>query len=233
MGYKKPLIKLPKLDLSKYNDSDRLPSNIYNIIKNALPVFSGSTKKVANHYNLNEDIVIMVFEENYLNICQIIDSQSKSKELDEGLQNSIKLMTDHINTLENTKVNKIMRSETVAQVTRMTDRLLSAKEQYNKTFDTLVNNFNAYTLKQKQLEILEQGKLEDKSDYDENVETIFSKLRSTVSRKIKATNVITKEVKHYGSITEVAVDLKCNGDTIRKRLADKTLFRDTWAFEEE
>lgn len=231
MGYRKPLIKLPRLDLSKYNDCERLPSNIYNIIKNALPAFQGSTRKVANHYNINEDIVIMVFEENYLNICQIVDSQTKSKELDDGIQNAIKLMTDHINTLENTKVNKIMRSETVAQVTRMSDRLLAAKEQYNKTFDTLVNNFNAYTLKQKQLEILEQGKLEDNTEYNQNVETVFTMLKGAV--RIKITNAETKEIHRFKTLREAAEFLQTTPEYVRRKTLSKTLYNEKWLIEED
>lgn len=227
--------KLPAIDLSKYNSQERLPSNVYSIIKNALVYFEGNPTKVSKHYNLDIEKVNIVYEESYLVINQIIESTVKSNELDKGIEDSIELMSDHIKQIKKNKnnQNQVLTDKYINQLTRMTDRFISLKEQNNRTFDILVNRMNDFNIKQRQLEVLESGKVEPMDEYDENVETVFSKLRSTASRKIKATNVVTKEVRHYSSITEAAIDLKCNGDSIRKRLLDKLLHRNEWAFEEE
>lgn len=225
--------QLPKLDLSKYEGNDRLPGNVVSIIKNALVIYEGDSKKVAKNYNLTLETVNMVLEENYLQIHQIISSQMKSKELDNGINNAILLMVDHVNALQEEKSNSLMTKSTITDVTRITDRFLNLKSQFNNTYDTLVNKMNDQSLKNRQVEVLENGKFEDSSEYNQNVETVFSKLKSTISRKIKATNINTKEVKHYNSIASAANDLGCNGDTIRKRLSDKCLHKNEWAFEEE
>ena len=58
-------IKLPKIDLSKYNSQERLPSNVYSIVKNALVVFKGNPERVSKHYNLDIEKVNIVYEESY------------------------------------------------------------------------------------------------------------------------------------------------------------------------
>lgn len=60
--------RIPKIDLSKYESQERLPSNVVNIIKNALCVFEGNSNKVANHFNLKKETVDMILEENFLQI---------------------------------------------------------------------------------------------------------------------------------------------------------------------
>lgn len=223
--------KLVGIDLSKYETADRLPANVVSIIKNALIVYEGSTAKVSKLYKISKEKVDLIFEENYLQLIHIIESQTKSKELDQGISNAISLMTDHISDLEHNKTADIMTKSTVNDVIRMTEKMVALKTQFNNTYDTLINKMNEQAFKARQLDILENGKSEDSDDYNENLESVFSKLKTT-SRKIKATNIKTKEVKNFESIRDAAFDFKCNGDTIRKRLADKCLFRDEWAFEE-
>lgn len=224
---------IPPLDLSRYSNEERLPPNIISIIKNALIVFECNTAKIAKHYKLPKEKIDLIYEENYLQISQIMSAKTKSKELDTGIDNSIKLMADHVNALQATKTGSIMTKNTINDITRITDRFLNLKSQFNDTYDTLINKMTDQSLKQRQVEVLERGKIEDDGEYYSNVETVFAKLKSTVSRKIKATNINTKEVKHYNSIASAANDLGCNGDTIRKRLSDKCLHKNEWAFEEE
>lgn len=224
--------KLPSLDLSKYNTSERLPANIVSIIKNAICVYEGNTAKIAKLYNIDKEKVDYIFEEYYLQLTQIIDSQVKSKELDTGISNAILLITDHINTLQNSKSTDLMTKATINDVTRMTDRMISLKQQFNNTYDTLVNKMQEQSLRSRQVEVLENGKPEDFSDYNENLETVYTKLK-TVARRIKASNIRTKEVRRYGTLREAGNAFGINPDYIRTKISTKTLYKDEWCFEND
>lgn len=230
MAKSKPPI--PALDLSRYSNDERLPPNIISIIKNALIVFECDTKKIAKHYKLPKEKIDLIYEENYLQISQILSAKTKSKELDTGIDNSIKLITGHINSLENQKSADIMTNSTVNNVIKLTDRMVALKQQYNNTYDIIVNKMIEQSLKERTVTVQESGKLEDYSDYNENVETVFTKLKAT-ARKVKASNIKTKEVKHYGTLREAGNDFGINPDYIRTKISTKTLYKDEWCFENE
>lgn len=193
--------KLAKLDLSRFNSQEKLPANVISIIKNALCVYEGNTSRVAKLYNLDKEKVDFIFEEYYLQLTQIIDSQIKSKELDTGISNAISLMADHINSLENTKTSDTMTASTVHNVTKMTDRLISLKQQFNNTYDTLVNKMQEQSLKIRQVEVLENGKPEDSTEYATNQQVVANMMQQylddKVQKKVILINVKTYEVKTF------------------------------------
>ena len=88
------------------------------------------------------------------------------------------------------------------------------------------------SLKARQIEVLENGKIEDFTDYDENVETVYTKLKS-VARRIKASNIRTKEVRRYGTLREAGNAFGINPDYIRTKINTKTLYKDEWVFEND
>lgn len=237
-------IKLPKIDLSKYNSQDRLPSNIYSIVKNALVYFKGSPAKVAKHYNLDIEKVNIVYEESYLVINQIIESTVKSDALDEGIETSIQLMSDHINTIKNTKnaQNQVLTDKYINQLTRMTDRFINLKEQNNRTFDILVNRMNDQTIKQRQLEVLESGKPDNSLEYLENQQAVFNLLNQPQQsitapyqngngKPVKAINVKTNEVLQFESISKMAAYFDSDADYLRKKISNGNLYKTEWKLE--
>lgn len=237
-------VKLPKIDLSRYNTQERLPSNVYSIIKNALVVFKGNPERVSKHYNLDIDKVNLVFEESYLVINQIIESTIKSNELDKGIEDSINLMTTHIQEIKNSKTNQnqILTDKYINQVTRMTDRLINLKEQNNRTFDILVNRMNDQTIKQRQLEVLESGKPENSVEYSENQKAVFELLnqpepsitapyQSGNGKPVKATNILTKEILQFDSISKMAAHFDSDPDYLRKKISNGNLYRAEWKME--
>lgn len=223
---------IPPLDLSRYSNEERLPPNIISIIKNALIVFECNTAKIAKHYKLPKEKIDLIYEENYLQISQIMSAKTKSKELDTGIDNSIKLITGHINSLENQKSADIMTNSTVNNVIKLTDRMVALKQQYNNTYDIIVNKMIEQSLKERAVTVQESGKLEDVSDYNENVETVFTKLKASAI-KVKASNIKTKEVLHFGTLREAGNYFSMNPDYIRTKIQMKTLYKDEWCFEKE
>ena len=193
--------QLPKLDLSKHEGNDRLPGNVVSIIKNALVIYEGDSKKVAKNYNLNIETVNMVLEENYLQIQQIISSQMKSKELDIGINNAVSLITGHINSLQEKKTDDLMTKQTITDVTRMTDRMISLKDQYNKTYDTLVTKMHELSLKERAIQVQESGKVEDNSEYNNNQQIVANMMKNYLEnkseKKVTLVNVKTYEVKVF------------------------------------
>ena len=193
--------QLPKLDLSKYEGNDRLPGNVVSIIKNALVIYEADSKKVAKNYNLTLETVNMVLEENYLQIHQIISSQMKSKELDNGLNNAVSLITGHINSLQENKSTDLMTKQTISDVTRMTDRMISLKDQYNKTYDTLVTKMHELSLKERAIQVQESGKVEDNSEYNTNQQIVANMMKNYLDNKsekrVTLINIETYEIKVF------------------------------------
>lgn len=220
---------LPKLDLSKYNTQD-IPPNVVSIIKNALVVFDGNVNKVSKHYNLDQEKVSGIFLEHYLIITQIIESKMKSVELDNGIDNAILLITEHINELQSKKSNPVMRDSTVNAVNRMTDRMIALKKEYNNTFDTLVNRMNDQSLKERSVKVLENGKPDNPEDYVQNIETVYSKLKNC-RRRVRATNIKTQEILEFDTLRACADHFKTNPDYLRTKIHSKKLWQDYWAFE--
>ena len=237
-------IKLPKIDLSKYNSQDRLPSNVYSIVKNALVYFEGNPSKVAKHYKLDIEKVNIVYEESYLVINQIIESTVKSNELDKGIEDSIELMSDHIKQIKNSKntQNQVLTDKYINQLTRMTDRFISLKEQNNRTFDILVNRMNDQTIKQRQLEVLESGKPDNSTEYSENQQTVLNLLNQPQpsitapyqngnGKPVKATNTNTQEVLQFESIAKMAAHFDSDPDYLRKKISNGNLYKTVWKME--
>lgn len=192
---------------------------------------NGDTKKVSKHFSLPVEKVNMIFEEHYLQISQIIEAKMKSKELDKGIDDAISLITSHITELENNKETNLLTKGTINDITRLTDRMISLKQGFNNTYDVLVNKMNDQSLKTRSVEVLESGKVEDNTTYNENVETVFKQLKLT-TRPIKATNIKTKEVLTFPSIRKAGEHFNANPDYIRQKMNSKTLYKDEWCFED-
>jgi len=222
-------LQLPKIDLSRYNDKE-LPGHIIDIIKNALVVFEGDVNKVSKWYNLDKEKVSEIFVEYYLIITQIIQSKMKSVELDNGIDNAILLITEHINELQTRKTNPILRDNAVNAVNRMTDRMIALKKEYNNTFDILVNQMNTQALKERQVRVLENGKPDTAEDYIQNIETVYSKLKNC-RRRVRASNIKTHEILEFDTLRACADHFQTNPDYLRTKIKTKKLWQDYWAFE--
>ena len=219
---------IPRLDLSKYSNDERLPPNVISIIKNALIIFNLDTEKVSKHYKLPKEKIDMIFEENYLQLTQLINAKTRSKDLDTGIENSIKLITDHINSLQKNKSANIMNSNTANTVVKLTDRMIALKAQYNNTYDTVVNKMLEQQLKERSVIVQESGKLEDNSDYLENQNTVAKMLEQyKPKKKITVVNIKTNEVKLFERTTDAEKHIGTVGH-LREIARQKTPYKDTF-----
>lgn len=226
-------VKLPPLDLSKYNTVERLPGNVVSILKNALIMYKADAEGVAHIYNISVEKVNEVLLENYLQIAQIINTSMKSNEVDDGINSIITNLKNHVAELKRqSKGNALLKDSTVKQLNSIADRFLNAKSQYTNAYDKLINNMMIMDQKERMVQCQELGAIENTSDYDENLETVYTKLKA-VKRKVKATNIKTKEVKHYPSLRACGDEFVSNPDYIRTKIQTKSLYKDEWAFEYE
>lgn len=172
--------KLPKLDLSKYNSVERLDSSIEQIILQALICFNCESKKVAKHFKLDEDIVNTVFIKYYSQLCKILEAKDKGKDTEEAIDTTITLYKNHIkevaDIVNRNPNSKLLSEKVVTSLNKITDRLTDIKEQEVKSYDSTVNNLFNTIVRQKQLEVVENGKVEDNSDYLENIQTVTDKM---------------------------------------------------------
>lgn len=221
---------IPPLDLSKYSNEERLPPNVIAIIKNALVIFNCNTERISKHYKLPKEKIDLIYEENYLQINQLLDAKTKSKELDTGIDNSILLITEHINTLQKHKSADIMNNTTVNNVVKLTDRMVALKQQYNNTYDTIVNKMLEQQLKERAVVVQESGKLEDNSEYLENQNTVAKMLEQYTSRKerkITLVNVKTYETKIFTAYKDADEFLGTNGH-LRDVAQRKVPYKNEW-----
>lgn len=195
-------INLPPLDLSRYNNEEKLSPDIFAILKNALCVYNGDAKKVAELYNIKEEHVNRVLAKDYLQITQIINSQMRSKDLDNGIDSAITLLSKHVSEIK--KANKdsnLLKDSSISQLTRITDRFLNSKKSYNDTYSVLVNEMIDQQLKERQVNVLENGKPEDNTEYLQNQNTVASMmedyLAAKVDKSVTMVNVKTYEVKKF------------------------------------
>ena len=220
---------IPPLDLSKYSNEERLPPNVIAIIKNALVIFNCNTERISKHYKLPKEKIDLIYEENYLQINQLLDAKTKSKELDTGIDNSILLITEHINTLQKHKSADIMNNTTVNNVVKLTDRMVALKQQYNNTYDTIVNKMLEQQLKERAVVVQESGKLEDNSEYSENQNTVAKMLEQykLSKKKITIVNIKTNEITVFERTTDAENMLGCIGH-LRDVARQKTPYKDTY-----
>ena len=208
---------------------DNLPGNIVGIIKNALIVYEGNTKKVANLYKLDKEKIDLILEENYLQLSQIIYSKMSSQELDTGIDDAISLMANHVSAIKS-KNPTLLRDSEVNQVNRIADRMLGLKKEFNNTFDTLVNKMNEQNMKLRQLQVLENGKPEDNSEYFENQNTVINMLKkygSKKEKKIIIVNIKTYETKTFTNYKDADEFIGAGGH-LRDIAARKTPYKETW-----
>lgn len=171
---------IPKIDLSKFNNSERIDSSIEQIILNGLIAFNCDVKKVSKHFNLSEDIINMVYIKYYTQLCKIIKINNNNVEADSTISTILDLYKQHVEEVkvivDANKTTKLLSDKITRNLNSIADRVCSIKENENRTYDNVVNTLSNQVIKQKQLEVIESGKIEDNTDYVENQESVLDKL---------------------------------------------------------
>lgn len=176
------MLTIPKIDLSKYNTSDRLNSNVEVILVNGIIAFNGDLKKTAKHFNIDISLVNITYVKYYSNILKIIDINKRNDKTQSTIDNIVSLYYGHVDEIKrsvdaNTQT-KILSEKLINNLNRICDRAIELKENANKQFEVTVNRLNDQIIKFKQLEVIENGKLEDIGDYLENQNSVLEKLSS-------------------------------------------------------
>lgn len=178
--------------------------NVVSILKNALIIYNGDSQKVSKDFNISIDKVNEVLLANYMQINTIVSTQVKSQDVDAGINDSIKMLKNHISKLKKESIANntlLLKDSTVSQLTKITDRLMTAKSQYVNAYDKMINEMITMDQKERQVQVLESGKLEDPSEYLENQNTVENLMKDYLSNKAEKTvtlvNVKTYEVKKF------------------------------------
>lgn len=203
--------KLPKVDLSKYNSVERLDSSIEQIVLQALICFDCEVKKVSKHLKLDEEIVNIIFIKYYAQLCKILESKDKGKDTEDAIDTTITLYKNHIkevaDIVNRNPNSKLLSEKVVTSLNRITDRLTDIKEQEVKSYESTVNNLFNTIIRQKQLEVVENGKVEDNSDYLENIQTVSQKILNLTgakggpTKKVRVTFADTNNSMIYPSLS--------------------------------
>ena len=233
--------KMPKIDLSKYNDQERIPESVEQIILNGLIFYSGNAKKVSNYFNIDIDIVNTIYIKWYPHLTKAMTMKEKSEDLDNAINIGIELMKDHLAEVKQNRDNsssKVMSQTLTRNVNSIVDRLVTIKENSSRAYDTITNKLIDSVVKVKTLEKLESGVIEDNSDYDINVNTVADLLdpyvgytdNGTAKKRVEAYNKITQEVLTFNSVTECGEHFGCHVQYISKKIKNKKPYKNEWIF---
>lgn len=231
--------KIPKLDLSRYNNSDKLPVAIEKILLEALIVFNADVKKISEHFNINENIVSEVLIKYYSQISIIYDTNLRAKPLDEALNKSVTIMNKHISelkTAQDASETKSLRSSEISNLCKMVDRITSIRETAIRSYDATVNKLNNSLTSLKMAEARVEGPVENDTDYTENQTTVYDMLREFDSLEFKfgskkpvlLIDSKTNEVKEYESLKALATELDTSPEYIRKKIDRKSLYKNKY-----
>ena len=234
-GIKK--IKIPQIDLAKYSNSENIPLRIEKIILEALIVFKMDIKKVSEYFNISEDIVNEVAIEYYTNLTAIYNNQIQTKILDETLNDASSILNQHVSEIKKAQKNsssKTLRQQDLNGLCKTIDRISLVRSEATKAYDTTVNKLINNITNIKLAEAKISGPLDDNSDYLENQTTVFDMLndfRDISSSNKKAVIVIEKDtnnITEFDSISNAAHFLKSTAFYIKKKIDDKTLYKNKY-----
>lgn len=235
--------KLPRVDLSKFIESDRITSDVETCIVQGLIYFDCNTKKVKEYFNISEDIINRVIIKYMIQLTKISEFKIKNDKLDETINNAIDLYKDHIFEIKNMmdeKESKLLSDKITKNLNSILDRLVEIKETNAKTYDTNVNKLIDNLIRMKSLEIAEKGRDEGKDEYSENKDIVGvfleeyenseDKRKNNSAKPLEMYDRETKETKEFPSSSECARFLQCNESAVRYHMEHKSFYRNRYSF---
>lgn len=171
--------KVLKIDLSRYNGSERLPSDIEKIVINLLLTTDFNIKKVSANTYLDDETINRVFIKWYMELTKIENTKINSSELENSINNAITIINEHLDEFKRFKDNarvKRLTSDETRNINSLLDRLTKLREAESKTYQNLITDLNNSILKAAETSLKENGPIEDNSEYENNVATVLSQL---------------------------------------------------------
>ena len=229
--------KIPKIDLSNYNDEERIPEAIEQVLLNGLIFFDCDAKKVAKYFNICEEKVNIVYIKWYSQLLRAITMKEKSEELDNAINTGIELMSDHLAEVKKTRDasnSKLMSQTLTRNVNSIVDRLVTIKENSSKTYDTVTNKLIDNIVKVKTIEKLEQGEIVNNSDYNDNTKSVSDRLNEYLSKyrnnsKIcKVEDMVTGDSKVFNTMSDAARALGTTPSHVSQVVKSGKLYRERY-----
>lgn len=240
---------MKKIDLSKYEDADRLPSDIERIIVNVIILYKGDIDNAAHMTHLSDDKINRVYLSWKSQIDKILKTHQNDEILSNGIDCGVEMMVNSINSMKEYMSKNdctMISANSIKSINNTVDKLLKVKEQSTEAYDTLINKLNDSLLKAKNIEKIESGKIEDNSNYQSNINTVADLLSSYDSssdkdisvpytgntKKIILTNVITHEKHTFDSAVKCASYLQVSQPSlICLKIRTNKLYKNKWKFE--
>lgn len=207
MADKKRRKSLPKIDLSKYNSEERIPSSVISIIVQTLIFFEGNIKKVSSNLNLNEDKINEIFIQYYFQISEAIESKDKNSNITDTLNDAMKVYREHIGEIKKIQDKtdfKMLNTTNSTSLNRAVDRVINLLKENTSKYERVNANLISQIQRQSQTTLMESGKIESNGDFDENRATFANAVfeKADLSTYIKPSNGLAKPVVVYDNVTE-------------------------------
>lgn len=216
------------------SDDGRINSSDELLIVQAIIFSEVNIKAVANIFSITEELVSEIYMKYYIQINRSLNKAIEEDKLNKSLNDSIAILSSHISeikTQQRKSGNKTLNTPLLSSATRSIDRLISLKGISTNEFKA-VDNIHNTLQKQKSVEKLESGVIENNSDYLENQQAVFNMLNNSKSKKsVKITNIKDNSIKIFESIRECANFLNSDPNYISK--INGKVYNDTWLIEKE
>lgn len=205
-------ITIPKVDLSRYNGQTRLPTNIEQILVEAVVVFKGNCLQASKYFNVDIEVVNQVAIKYYTQIVQISQARDHSENTSSALGSGSEIIKKHVAELKERQKqanSKILNTDDVKNLSRLLDRAISIQDQSTKVISDQMNKLTDNLVKLKSVETKESGEITDPSEYNENQRSVFDLLAeqtaiATLGKKVSVVNLETNEIINFNSLKEIS-----------------------------
>lgn len=230
-------MELPKLDLSRFAASGRLPAGSEQAVVFFLMNNQGDIPKACEWFSLPEAIVTAIAAKWYPQIVNASYALHKSDGVNDAIDDAVMMIRKDISAKksehEKYKNDVLMAGESDC-LNKELDRLISIKSQSQKSYDSAIGGITAEIARQKALERLEQGDVKDDFQYLQNQKTVADLLgddpSSTDLRKVYVFDTKKMRTRSYESKAKTASEMHMTVRKLEALLADHKLYRMRYVF---
>lgn len=177
---KRQLKKLPPGSLLIHQDENgRFSATNELVLQNLLISTELDFKLIADLTNISIGKVVEIYLKYQQYIDKVIVTEEEADKDNTAIENCLTLLSEHIAQViewQSKSETKLLKATDLTNILRILDRLIAIKNTKISQFDKITTSLINITAKVKQLEYLENGKLEIATDSDYNFSSIADKL---------------------------------------------------------
>ena len=177
---KRQLKKLPPGSLLIHQDENgRFSATNELVLQNLLISTELDFQLIADLTNISLGKVVEIYLKYQQYIDKVIVTEEEADKDNTAIENCLTLLSEHIAQViewQSKSETKLLKATDLTNILRILDRLIAIKNTKISQFDKITTSLINITAKVKQLEYLENGKLEIATDSDYNFSSIADKL---------------------------------------------------------